>query len=93
MALLAVGVASTPIEILNYEAAEAGHGQVMSGTPGEAVMGEFYWKASCLNVININVNIMTSVFRRPRVMTSSWCTLLTWLAMFPPGPTCLSAPG
>merc|ERR1712172_299996 len=45
LALLAAGVASSPIEILNYEAAEAGHGQVMSGTPGEAVMGEFYWKA------------------------------------------------
>ena len=45
------GVASSPIEILNYEAAEAGHGQIMSGTPGEAVMGEFYWKASCHNVI------------------------------------------
>ena len=90
MALLAAGVASTPIEILNYEAAEAGHGQVMSGTPGEAVMGEFYWKASCHFVII--VNIMTFLFRLPRVMTSSWCTLLTWLAMFPPGPTCLSAP-
>jgi len=45
LALLAAGVASSPIEILNYEAAEAGHGQVMSGTPGEAVVGEFYWKA------------------------------------------------
>merc|ERR1719500_1648616 len=32
LALLAAGVASSPIEILNYEA-------------GEAVMGEFYWKA------------------------------------------------
>merc|ERR1712172_74809 len=45
LALLAAGVASSPIEILNYEAAEAGHGHVMTGTPGEAVMGEFYWKA------------------------------------------------
>jgi len=45
LALLAASVASSPIEILSYKDAEAGHGQVMSGTPGEAVMGEFHWKA------------------------------------------------
>jgi len=45
LALLAASVASSPIEILNYKDEEAGHGQVMSGTPGEAVMGEFHWKA------------------------------------------------
>jgi len=45
LALLAASVASSPIEILNYQDAEAGHGQVMSGTPGEAVKGEFHWKA------------------------------------------------
>merc|ERR1712020_714847 len=45
LALLAASVASSPIEILNYKDEEAGHGQVMSGVPGEAVMGEFHWKA------------------------------------------------
>jgi len=45
LALLVASVASSPIEILNYKDEEAGHGQVMSGTPGEAVMGEFHWKA------------------------------------------------
>ena len=34
----------------------------MSGTPGEAVMGEFYWQASCRFVII--ANIMASLFRR-----------------------------
>lgn len=45
LALLAASVASSPIEILNYQDAEAGHGQMMSGIPGEAVKGEFHWKA------------------------------------------------
>jgi len=45
LALLAASVASSPIEIINYKDAEAGHGQVMSGIPGEAVTGEFYWNA------------------------------------------------
>ena len=40
-------MASSPIEILNYKDEEAGHGQVMSGVPGEAVMGEFHWKVCC----------------------------------------------
>lgn len=50
LALLAASVASSPIEILSYQDAEAGHGQVMSGIPGEAVMGEFHWK---VNVVMI----------------------------------------
>ena len=54
LALLAASVASSPIEILSYQDAEAGHGQVMSGTPGEAVMGEFHWKACCHDLHTFN---------------------------------------
>ena len=86
MALLAASVASSPIEILNYQDAEAGHGQVMSGIPGEAVTGEFYWNVSSQDVHTFIIT--TSVFRRPRVTPSGWCTLLTWAAMWPLGSTC-----
>ena len=41
-------VSCSPLEIINYEDAEAGHGHMMSGVPGEMVEGSFYWKVSAL---------------------------------------------
>jgi len=44
--LLFVGtVLSSPLEIINYEDPEAGHGHQMSGEPGSMVEGSFYWRA------------------------------------------------
>ena len=36
---------SSPVEIINYEDTEAGHGHMMSGEPGQMVEGSYYWKA------------------------------------------------
>ena len=36
---------SSPLEIINYEDPEAGHGHMMSGEPGQMVEGSYYWKA------------------------------------------------
>jgi len=38
-------VSCSPVEIINYNDVEAGHGQKMEGVPGMEVEGSFYWKA------------------------------------------------